>query len=179
MPVSPPSRRVLSLCVLIAASACGTSGGNQAASLAASAVSGVLSGSGSRERPEAWSTQKAHCRVFHDHRMACPTLRNCGALFGTADADVRVNACVDDNGDIDPVKWCAYGRNWCRASEFPACTSAESWPCDDFEIVICSGEDHGLHVLRSNADAVTGKCGYRKVTLPKEETPDAGGDSAT
>jgi hypothetical protein len=51
---------------------CGMSSGNQAASLAADAVSTALTGPSGPEKPAAWSISTARCGVFRDHGTACP-----------------------------------------------------------------------------------------------------------
>jgi len=100
--------------------------------------------------------------------MACPTIRSCGALLGTAEPDLTVNVCVDDMSNLDPVKWCSYGRNWCRATEFPSCDSALQWPCDDFDTVVCEGPAGRRRILRSKIDPLTGRCSYELATLYEE-----------
>lgn len=110
----------------------------------------------------------ARCGVFRDHRMACPALRNCAALLGSAEPTLTVNVCVDDMGDLDAIKWCNYGGKWCRATSFPGCDAARGWPCDDFEIVVCEDDTLTRRILRSRVDATTGRCGYELATRYEE-----------
>ncbi len=151
--------------VLMLLAGCGTSSGNQAASLAADVVSAALSGPSRPETPAAWSMDNARCGVFRDHRTACPALRNCSALFGKGQIQMTVNVCVDDTGDLEAIKWCNYGSSWCRASAFPSCDIAQRWPCDDFELVVCEDESQRHRILRSRVDQETGRCSYDLATL--------------
>jgi len=150
---------------------CGTSSGNQAASLAGDLASRALSGSGTSEKPPAWSMDTARCAVFRDHRTACPALRNCSALFGNGQIQMTVNVCVDDTGDLEAIKWCNYGSSWCRATAFPSCELAQRWPCDHFEIVVCEDESQRHRILRSRVDQQTGRCGYELATLYGNGSP--------
>ena len=146
-----------------AVASCGTSSGNQALALAGDVVSAGISGAGAPDKPTAWSMKEARCGLFRDHRMACPVLRNCSALFGTAEP-LTVNVCVDDMGDLEPVKWSNYGRSWCRASGFPGCQTAKRWSCTDFEIVVCEEENQTQRILRSQVDPKSGQCAYELAT---------------
>lgn len=171
----PPGSVVLLACGALLLGSCGTASGGRAASLAGDVVGRALSGSGTSEKPSTWSRDTARCGLFTDHRMACPTIRSCGALLGTAEPELNVNVCVDKTGDLDPVKWCTYGRNWCRASEFPACESAQQWPCDDFDTVVCEQEVGRQRILRSQIDPVSGRCSYHLATL--RDDPETSSDS--
>ncbi len=162
------------LCIAVVFPACGTGSGNRALGLASDSVGRAISGGGSKEEPASWSRKLARCGVFRDHRMACPPLRNCAAFLGTAETNLTVNVCVDDMGNLDPVKWCSYGRSWCRASAFPACDDAARWPCDDFEKVVCEDDEGRRRVLRSEVDPVAGACGYELAPLYEDPGGDAG-----
>jgi hypothetical protein len=163
--------RSLALALTLLSGGCGTSSGNQAASLAADVVSHALSGSGAPEKPPAWSMDSARCGVFRDHRTACPALRNCAALFGKGQTQMTVNVCVDDTGDLEAIKWCHYGSSWCRATAFPSCDLAQRWPCDDFDIVVCEDENQRLRILRTHVDQETSRCSYELATLYGDESP--------
>lgn len=138
---------------------CGTSSGNQAASLAGDVVGRALSGSGKAEKPAAWSTDEAHCKVFRDHQMACPALRTCKALFGTTESGLTINVCVTEFGDIAPIKGC-HGGTWCRASAFPPCESLPQAPCSDFDKVICEEASGRRRVAQSRIDPASVHCSY-------------------
>ena len=91
--------------------------------------------------------------------MACPALRRCGALFGTAETGLTVNVCVDNFGDIVPIKGC-HGGTWCRASAFPACESVLQWPCSDFDKVVCEEESGRQRIAQSRVDPASAHCAY-------------------
>ena len=166
-------------CLAVLVPACGTSGGNNAMKLAGEVVSGAMSGSGRSEKPPAWSEDAARCGVFKDHRMACPQLRNCGALLGSVEQGLTTNVCVNRMGGLDAVKWCNYSSHWCRATAFPSCEEAATWPCDDFETVVCEEPGGRQRVMRSDVDAVNGRCSYRLASRFDEEPPTKDESAAT
>lgn len=162
--------------VLLVNAGCASSGANQLASSAASAVVQGLT-SGPKQSPEPWSIARSHCDVFRAHRMACPALRTCDALLGTVESDVLVNVCVDPSGDLKPLRWCSnlgQGGNWCSSRGFPTCQDAASYRCDDFEILVCEEANMKQRIMKATVSYVDGTCTFVQATYYDQEPSDAG-----
>ncbi len=151
-PILPACHSRRTLFVALGLTACGTSGGNQAAQLAGDVISGALSAP-DHDTPSAFSATRGGCELFSEYAMACPVLPNCRALFGTQDV-ATYNAC-DDDGRLRPITVCKGwqgSEHWCAAGKFPDCEKYQERTCTRYETLVCQDPKEQRHVLRCQDD---------------------------